>query len=144
MTTDPPTADADITAEDIDAFVPAFYARIREHEVLGPIFARAITPDYGPEWQAHEEKIAGFWRAVFQINRGFRGSPMQAHVTNGEVRPEHFPLWLETFHATARDMFPANKAARMSAAAERVGQGLRWGLEGVLERMADTGPPKLR
>ena len=95
------------------------------------------------QW-AHEAKIAGFWRAAFQIDHSFRGSPMQAHVTTGEVRPEHFPLWLETFHATARDVLPADKAARMSALADRVGQGLRWGLESVLERQNASGPPKLR
>lgn len=144
MNTDPDSVSAEITAEDIDRLVPAFYARIRQHEVLGPIFARAVTPDYGPEWQAHETKIAAFWRSALQIDRSFRGSPMQAHVTNGEVRPEHFPLWLETFHATARDVLPAEKAARMSALADRVGQGLRWGLESVLERQNASGPPKLR
>ncbi|MEC7764626.1 MAG: group III truncated hemoglobin [Pseudomonadota bacterium] len=144
MTSDPNTQPPVVTAEDIDRLIPAFYARLRAHEVLGPIFARAITPEYGPEWQAHEEKVAGFWRAALQIDRSFRGSPMQAHVTNGEVRPEHFPLWLDTFHATARDVLPADKAAHMSAIADRIGQGLRWGLEGVLERQNASGPPKLR
>lgn len=127
---------------DIDRLVPAFYARIRRHEVLGPIFARAIAPDYGPEWQAHEVRIAAFWRNAIQIDRDYRGSPMQAHMMNGEVRPEHFPLWLETFHATARDVLPPAKATAISALAERIGRGLRWGLESALERQ--DGPPKLR
>lgn len=134
----------DMTAEDIDLLMAAFYARVRRHDVLGPIFARAISPEDGPAWRAHEAKIAGFWRAAFQIDHSFRGSPMQAHVTNGEVRPEHFPMWLETFHAAARDVLTPEKAERFSALADRIGQGLRWGLEGVLDRQNDPGPPKLR
>jgi hemoglobin len=134
----------DMEPEDVDRLVAAFYARIRKHDVLGPIFARAIAPDYGPEWQAHEAKIAAFWRNAIGMDRGYRGSPMATHVANGEVRPDHFPLWLETFHATARDVLPPEKAERMSALAERIGRGLRWGLESVQERQDATIPPKLR
>ena len=44
----------DITAEEIDRLVAVFYERIRAHPMLGPIFARAIAPEDGPEWRAHE------------------------------------------------------------------------------------------
>jgi hemoglobin len=144
MTDQNPLQRFDMDREDIDRLMRAFYARIRRHEVLGPIFARAVSPEDGPEWRAHEDKIASFWRNAILMDREYRGSPMQAHVTNGEVRPEHFPMWLEVFHETARDVLPPEKAASMSALAERIGRGLRWGLESVLEREADAGPPKLR
>lgn len=133
----------DMDREDIDRLMRAFYARIRAHDVLGPIFARAISAQDGDEWRAHEDKIASFWRNAIQIDREYRGSPMQAHLMNGEVKPEHFPIWLGLFHDTAREVLPAGKAAAISALAERIGQGLRWGLESAQERH-DQGPPKLR
>ena len=132
-----------IDREEIDTLMRVFYARMRKHEVLGPIFARAIAPEDGAVWRAHEEKIAGFWRNAILMDRGYQGSPMQAHFQNGEVKPEHFPIWLELFHDTARDVLPPEKAASMSALAERTGKGLRWGLESAQERH-DQGPPKLR
>ncbi|MBV7408445.1 group III truncated hemoglobin [Maritimibacter sp. DP1N21-5] len=144
MTDQSPLQRFPMEREDIDRLMTAFYARIRKHKVLGPIFARAIAPENGPEWKVHEEKIASFWRNAILMDRDYRGSPMQAHVTNGEVMPEHFPLWLEVFHETARDVLPPEKAASMSALAERIGQGLRWGLESVQERQGQSGPPNLR
>ena len=144
MTDNTPLQRFPMEREDIDRLVHAFYARVRQHEVLGPIFARAIAPDEGPEWAHHDEKIASFWSNAILMDRDYRGSPMQAHVTNCEVMPEHFPIWLGVFHETARDVLPPEKAASMSALADRIGQGLRWGLESLHQRMADTGPPKLR
>lgn len=47
----------DVTAEDITRVVTEFYAAIREHPGLGPVFAAHVT-----DWPAHEAKIAGFWR----------------------------------------------------------------------------------
>lgn len=143
MTLPNPLQRFDMDPEDIDRLMRVFYTRIRAHDVLGPIFARAIAPEDGPDWRAHEAKIASFWRNAIQIDRDYRGSPMQAHFMNGEVRPEHFPLWLELFHDTAREVLSPQKAASISALAERIGQGLRWGLESASARH-DQGPPKLR
>lgn len=128
---------------DIDRLVAAFYTRVRRHEVIGPIFARAISDQNDDTWRAHETKIASFWRNAIQIDRDYRGSPMQAHFMNGEVKPEHFPIWLGLFHDTARDVLTPEKAAAISALADRIGQGLRWGLESAQERH-DSGPPNLR
>lgn len=120
----------DMEREDIDRLMAAFYARIRRHEVLGPIFLRAVGPESDrAAWQAHEAKIASFWRNAILMDREYQGSPMQAHLQNGEVEPGHFELWLALFHETARDVLTPEKAASISALAERVGKGLRWGLE---------------
>lgn len=46
-----------ITPQEIEAVVADFYAQVRLHPVLGPVFARHVT-----DWPAHEAKIARFWR----------------------------------------------------------------------------------
>jgi len=59
-----------LTPDQIDRVVTLFYAAIRRHEVLGPIFARHVT-----DWPEHEEKIARFWRNAILAERGYDGNP---------------------------------------------------------------------
>lgn len=126
---------------EIDRLVAAFYARVRRHEVLGPIFIRAIGPEGDPHWPEHEAKIASFWRNAILMDREYQGRPMQAHLMNGEVRPEHFALWLDLFEATAHDVLPDDKATPISALARKIGKGLKWGLESATQPQG--GIPKL-
>lgn len=136
-----PVPKFDITAEEIDALVAEFYARIRAHPGLGPIFARAIALEDGPAWRAHEAKIAGFWRNAVGIDRSYDGNPMRVHVENRDIHPGMFSTWLDLFARTAHDVLPEEKATRMRALAERIGAGMRYA---VTERDTVRGaPPKL-
>ncbi|GKY86965.1 group III truncated hemoglobin [Sinisalibacter aestuarii] len=142
MSTATPLPKFDITAEEIDQLVALFYKRIRWHPMLGPIFARAIAEEDGPEWRAHEAKIAAFWRNAVGLDRAYDGNPMRVHVENPDVRPGMFSTWLDLFHITAAEVLSPEKAANMSALAERIGQGLRYG---VTQRGQVRGaPPVLR
>ncbi|WP_299643760.1 group III truncated hemoglobin, partial [uncultured Ruegeria sp.] len=58
------------TPEQINAQVRAFYARVRQDAVLGPVFANHVT-----DWSAHEEKIASFWRNAILFERSYDGNP---------------------------------------------------------------------
>lgn len=137
----PPMQKFDITPEEIDRLVAAFYERIRAHPGLGPVFARAIALEDGPEWRAHEAKIAAFWRNAIGLDRSYDGSPMQVHVANPEVMPGMFSTWLELFDETARAVLRPEQAASISALAERIGASLRYG---VTQRGQERGaPPKL-
>ena len=62
-----------LTQEDIILVVRAFYARVREDELLAPIFATRIQ---GGEWPAHEDHIASFWRSIFLKDKRFTGNPI--------------------------------------------------------------------
>lgn len=136
-----PVPKIDITAEEIDALVAEFYRRIRAHPGLGPVFARAIAPEDGPEWRTHEAKISAFWRNAVGIDRSYDGNPMQVHVANRDVHPGMFSTWLDLFGRTARDVLPADKATRIHALATRIGQGMRYA---VTQRDVEKGaPPKL-
>jgi len=72
-----PGAALGVTEEMIRTLVAAFYARVRVHPVLGPIFARAIADE---QWPAHEAKLADFWSSVLLMTGRFKGSPMAAHA----------------------------------------------------------------
>ncbi len=124
-----------ITAAEIDTVVADFYAFIREHPGLGPVFAAHVT-----DWPAHEAKIARFWRNAILYERSYDGNPMQAHLAAGNVRPGMFEPWLGLFDMVLRRNLPPDTAAAWSALAHRIGLGLRSGLVDS----ATSGPPRLR
>lgn len=125
-----------VTPAEIDRVVADFYAAVRVHPGLGPVFAAHVT-----DWPAHEAKIAGFWRNAILFERSYDGNPLQVHRDAGNVRPGMFDIWLGLFDSVlARNLAP-EAAAGWSALAHRIGRSLRYG---VAE--ADTAPggaPKL-
>lgn len=112
-----------VTPEQIDTMVAAFYAEVRQHAVLGPIFAAHVV-----DWPAHEEKIGRFWRNAILREGVYSGSPMLAHRDAGDVRSEHFPVWLALFDEVALRVLPPDAAAAWSAMAHRIGHALSMGV----------------
>lgn len=133
---DAPLARFAITPAEIDRVVAEFYAVVRNHPGLGPVFAAHVT-----DWPAHEEKIARFWRNAILLERSYDGNPMQAHRDAGNVRPGMFEIWLGLFDSVLRRELPAETAAAWSALAHRIGAGLRYGL---VEKVGPSGIPSLR
>lgn len=112
-----------VTEAQIDRVVLQFYARVRAHPALGPIFAAHIT-----DWPAHEEKIGRFWRNALLLQRCYDGNPMQAHVAAGNVKTQHFPVWLSLFDAVLEQELSPPLAQAWSALVHRIGRGLSYGL----------------
>lgn len=129
----------DITSEQVDRVVAAFYARIRRHPELGAVFGAHIE---GDAWGPHEAKIAAFWRNAILKERSYSGNPMRVHMLAGNVKPEHFSKWLALFDEVLVSELPENTARSFSALAHRIGRGLRVGLEQV--QMPKDQPPILR
>lgn len=130
-----------MTHEEIDRLMAAFYARIRRHDVLGPIFLRAVGED-DPAWREHEAKIASFWRNAILMDREYSGNPMAVHMMNPEIKVEHFATWLELFRKVAEEVLPPDKARNITGLANRIGQGLSYGVENA--RRTRGAPPSLR
>ncbi|KGJ16858.1 group III truncated hemoglobin [Paracoccus sanguinis] len=124
-----------VTPAEIDRVVAVFYAAVRRHEVLGPVFAAHVT-----DWPAHEARIAAFWRNAILYERGYDGNPMRVHMAAGDVRAGHFDDWLMLFDATLHRTLPAATAAAWSALAHRIGAGLRMG---VSDARNPGGVPRL-
>ncbi|UWQ61791.1 group III truncated hemoglobin [Leisingera caerulea] len=131
-----PLARFEITAEEISRVVAVFYARIRAHPVLGPVFAAHVS-----DWPEHEEKIAGFWRNAILRERSYSGNPMRVHVSRPDVKAEHFPMWLGLFHEVLRAELPERTALQWGALADRIGEGFRTGV--VAMRQPKDQPPNL-
>ena len=126
----------DISPADIDRVVTRFYARVRAHEVLGPVFGAHVE-----NWPEHEAKIGRFWRNAILNERVYDGSPQRAHMAANEVKQEHFAIWLGLFDETLIRELEADNAMKWSALAHRIGRALRMG---VAQRdQAPDAPPSL-
>lgn len=116
----------DVSGEDIERVVGAFYREARVHPDLGPIFAAHVA-----DRPAHEAKTTRFWRNAIRRERCYDGNPKRVHMDAGDVRPEHFALWLETFDTVLERQVSPGAARSWSALAHRIGRGLRSGLTAV-------------
>lgn len=127
----------DITRPEIERVVAVFYAAVRGHPGLGPVFAVHVM-----DWPAHEAKVADFWANTILHERCYDGSPIGAHVRAGNVKPGMFSTWLGLFDSVLAAELRPDQAAAWSALAHRIGRSLR---AAVVDR--DTlpgGVPKLR
>ncbi|THD72889.1 group III truncated hemoglobin [Thalassobius vesicularis] len=126
----------DITRDEIARVVHAFYAMVRDHPGLGPVFAAHVT-----DWPKHEEKIIRFWANAILYERDYSGNPMAAHQDAGNVRPGMFAPWLGLFDLVLRMELRPDQAAAWSELAHRIGRSLR---AGVVEKVHGAdGIPRL-
>lgn len=88
-----------IDADFISHFVESFYARIREDELLAPIFAEKIT-----DWPLHLGRMKTFWRSILHNSGEYSGNPMAKHLALAGLEERHFAHWLTLFYATLREL----------------------------------------
>jgi hemoglobin len=86
--------------DDIKIFVDDFYLKVKDDELLSPIFNFRLSS----HWDPHLEKMYAFWNAALFAEKGYNGNPFMKHATM-ELRPEHFERWLGMFNATVDDHF---------------------------------------
>jgi hemoglobin len=122
-----------VTEAEIAAVVAAFYAAVRQHPILGPVFAAHVE-----DWPSHEAKITRFWRNAILHERSYDGNPLAVHRAAGDVKTAMFTDWLALFDQTLARELPEDTAAAWSALAHRIGRGLIFGLGN------QDGPPSLR
>ena len=87
-----------VDADYIDHVVEAFYGKVRDDDLLGPIFAARIA-----DWPAHLARMKAFWRSVLHNSGEFSGNPMLKHIIIPGLDLGHFTRWLDLFYATLRE-----------------------------------------
>ena len=113
-----------MTDAQLEELVDRFYAKVREDEILGPIFNRAIA-----DWPEHLEKLSAFWSSVMLTSGRYKGNPMASHLKHrGAIRPAMFDRWLELWRETARETLDERGAAGVIAKAERIAESLQLGM----------------
>ncbi len=93
------------TIEDIKLLVDTFYGKVREDQLLSPIFNGVIQD----RWPQHLEKMYRFWQTVLLQEHTYHGSPFPPHASL-PVDQLHFNTWLSIWHQTLDTLFEGEKA----------------------------------
>lgn len=100
--------------EGILKLIKPFYADVRQHAVLGPIFNAHIK-----DWPTHLDKIADFWALQTGGASRYRGGFGAAHVSLG-IEAEHFSHWLGLWEFNNARQLEPREAAEMNALAHQL------------------------
>lgn len=106
--------------KDIEYLVDIFYQRVREHEVLAPIFNEQI----GDLWFLHLDTLSRFWETLLFGNRTYFGKPFPKHLKL-PIKDEHFEMWLSLFVQTVDDLFVGEKAEEAKDRARNLARSFR-------------------
>ena len=116
-----------IQLDDIDAIkelVNRFYGKVREDELLGPIFDKRI----GNRWPKHLEKMYKFWQTVLLNEHTYYGSPFAPHARL-PVDKEHFDRWLALFYETLDENFSGPQADEAKWRSAKMADMFRYKIE---------------
>jgi hemoglobin len=116
----------DITHESIQDLVQVFYGRVREDEILSPVFSKAL----GNDWAPHEAKLVEFWSTIVLGSKSFKGNVYGTHMALTGIEPAHFTRWLSLFEQTTRELFDEHSTERFLEMAHRVASSLQLGFFG--------------
>lgn len=95
--------DTGIDQDMIRNIVHGFYAKVRDDEMLGPVFDEKIK-----DWDHHLDRMVMFWSSVALATGNYDGRPMQKHLSL-DITRHHFDRWLQLFAQTLSEY--CNEAA---------------------------------
>ncbi|MCE3259125.1 MAG: globin [Bacteroidetes bacterium] len=96
----------DITSlDDVKLMVDTFYQRVRENELLGPIFNERLNN----RWPEHLEKMYRFWQTILLDEHTYHGAPFPPHAAMA-LSKAHFETWLNIFVSTVDELFEGEVA----------------------------------
>lgn len=124
--TAPVTRIADIDEDAVRLLVHTFYGRVRDDNLLGPVFRQALEG----RWDMHLEKMVAFWSSIVLGAKRYRGNVTQAHQPFGHLSGEHFSRWLALFFDTLDKLFEPQAAFAFAEPAIRIAESLQLNLFG--------------
>jgi hemoglobin len=98
--------------QDIVLMVDSFYAKVKEDELLQPIFAHV-------DWAHHLPVMYDFWSSIILGAQSFQRDPFQKHIPLG-LQPKHFNHWLKLFHHTIDEHFSGQHAEDVKRRADSI------------------------
>ncbi len=110
-----------VNESSIAVLVDRFYTRVRQDDILGPVFAKEI----GDEWEPHLETMRAFWSSLMLASGRYKGNPMLKHLLLlPRIGSEHFERWLGIWKQTTSELFPPEAAAIFMRKAESMAERL--------------------
>lgn len=93
------------TEADIADLVSSFYKKVRNDDLLAPVFEAAIKGN----WEQHLKRMCDFWSTLLLYSRRYLGDPMTKHMALN-IGKEHFSRWLQLFTGTVDELFLGENA----------------------------------
>jgi hemoglobin len=113
-----------VSEDEIRNLVHTFYGRVREDDMIGPIFNAHVE-----DWPDHLAKLCDFWSSVVLRTQRFTGRPMRAHLLLGDaIQSHHFDRWLDLFEQTARDVLPDGAVPVFIQRARQIADSFEFGI----------------
>lgn len=110
--------------EDIQLLVDTFYSRVREDDMLGPIFEERLAG----KWEEHLAKMYRFWQTLLLGEHTYYGSPLLPHL-NMPVDKGHFKRWVSIFQQTVDDLFTGEVAKEAKWRGSRMAEMFNYKIE---------------
>lgn len=110
-----------------------FYADVRQHHVIGPIFHRQIQ-----DWPPHLELIADFWSNVTGGPVRYSGPMPFKHLALG-IDAEHFDAWLDLWRRHCRSDIGGPAGEEMITAAEALAERIQMVIARFAAQPPETG-----
>lgn len=95
--------------EDVALLVNQFYNKIKQDDILGPIFIGMIK-----DWESHLDHLTTFWESSLfmtrTLNERYTGNPIETHIkvdnyTGHTISEKHFGIWLNYWLQTIDELF---------------------------------------
>lgn len=90
--------------DDVELLVDVFYDRVRNDDLLGPVFEEALQGD----WPGHLNKMYRFWHSVLLDDPLYFGNPFLPHVDLPHGK-DYFDHWVTLFQGTLDKLFEGQK-----------------------------------
>jgi len=103
------------TEEKVRALVDAFYSKVQQDPLIGPVFARVVK-----DWTPHLERMTSFWSSMLLGTGTYRAEPFPKHLPLG-IDERHFDRWLELFQGQLDELYQGEKADEIKNRAITIG-----------------------
>lgn len=112
------------TQQDIQFLVDSFYEKVREDELIGPIFNGVIQN----RWPQHLETMYRFWGTVLLYEKNYHGNPFMPH-SKLPIEKKHFDRWLKLFQETLDEHFTGKIAEEAKWRSNKMAEMFQFKLE---------------
>lgn len=103
------------TEADVRQLVHAFYAKVRQDELLALVF----DPVVGDNWPHHLERMTDFWSTLLLYTKKFTDDPLTKHLPL-PLKKAHFDRWLQLFNETIDELFSGQVAGNAKTRANSI------------------------
>lgn len=97
---------------EIELLVNRFYDKVKQDELLKPVFAHV-------DWPKHLPVMYNFWSSMLLGDRSYAGNPFQKHAPLN-LQITHFDRWLTLFIQTVDENFVGEKAEEIKSRAQNI------------------------